>query len=406
MLSEKLKSWYLVKGFSDFGTWLDYCVFTYLALQFDQNAVQTLSWFLTAKLFGAFISGPFAGKFVRSEKSIQWMIASDVLRAILLVVLILQTKLEASTLYVIAGGLSFFGGVFEISLRSKIPEIKGSHTLESINSSFILASALGMVGGVLVSGIFNKFALWRWAIAIDTLTFIVSVIFLISLQKFDRKIKIANSNAEKSASESFQWASIPSNILKAVLGIVILRGIDAFGSSTHNLSLPLLAKREGNEMESLLFGALLAVWALGKFLVKFKIKIPATSTTFFWSTVGMSASFIVLMYMPHWTLCLLAIFVCGIFDAIAEAHGITLIQRTRETHSPALVTKALGLWTSFQSVGVLAGCLLFGTLVKQENFTVWVLVGHGIAIASAVLIRLFQKREHANSSIPCLTALR
>lgn len=381
----------MVKAFSDFGTWLDYCVFTYLALGFGDGKVEALSYFMIFRLSGSVVAGAISGRLLRAENAIQWMVAADFVRALLLGILLIPQSLNAPLLWIVSGCLSFFGGIFEISLRSKIPEIKGQRSLESINSSFILASAGGMVAGVALSGVFNKLGLWKWAIAIDILSFVVSIAFLKTIG--DSKGFLNNqSNQNMSAvtpdlTQNFQWSRIPREIVFLGIGIVALRGIDAFGSSTHNLSLPLIAKSRGGENEALLFGGILATWALGKFYVKLRIKRPASLKSFFWSTLGMSASFIALSYSPHWTLCLAIVFVCGIFDAISEAHGLTLIQQMRDS-SATLVTRLFGLWTSLQSAGILAGCFVFGPLINSTNFPKWVLIGHGFAICCCILAYL------------------
>ena len=139
---------------------------------------------LMATAAPSLLVGLFAGVFVDRYDRKKIMIAADILRAILILLIPVLVPLNVIWLYVIVMLTSAIGQFFDPAHESVLPEVASDEELAAANSLIAISSFGSTAVGFAAAGLIASAANINWAFYADAVTFLISAIcvYLISVK--------------------------------------------------------------------------------------------------------------------------------------------------------------------------------------------------------------------------------
>jgi MFS family permease len=186
-----------------------------------------------------------------------------------------------------------------------------------------------------------------------------------------------------------------------VLGLmVLLRGVDALGSSSHNAALPVYSTELDTDSPATFVSVFWCVWAFGNIVAQQVIqRLPRRSEQalgalgFGLGTIVMSGAFILAFAGLPWTATVLIALVAGAADGLTEVSYTQHLQ----TLPDRLRTHAFGLSATVESFGFGAGMIAVGAALDVFSPLSVVAVAHGVAIVIAVLFVVLVLRRRSTA---------
>jgi MFS family permease len=128
--------------------------------------------------------GLFAGVFVDRYDRKKIMVAADILRAILILLIPVLAPFNVIWLYVIIMLTSAIGQFFDPAHESILPEVASDEDLSAANSLIAISSFGSTAVGFAAAGLIASAANINWAFYVDAITFVISAIcvYLISIK--------------------------------------------------------------------------------------------------------------------------------------------------------------------------------------------------------------------------------
>jgi MFS family permease len=128
--------------------------------------------------------GLFAGVFVDRYDRKKIMIAADILRAILIMLIPLLAPFNVIWLYVIVMLTSAIGQFFDPAHESILPEVASDEDLSAANSLIAISSFGSTAIGFAAAGLIASAANINWAFYVDAITFVISAlcVYLINIK--------------------------------------------------------------------------------------------------------------------------------------------------------------------------------------------------------------------------------
>jgi MFS family permease len=128
--------------------------------------------------------GLFAGVFVDRYDRKKIMIAADILRALLIILIPVLAPFNVIWLYVIVMLTSAIGQFFDPAHESILPEVASDEDLSAANSLIAISSFGSTAIGFAAAGLIASAANINWAFYFDAITFVISAIcvYLISIK--------------------------------------------------------------------------------------------------------------------------------------------------------------------------------------------------------------------------------
>ena len=131
---------------------------------------------LMATAAPSLLVGLFAGVFVDRYDRKKIMIAADILRAILILLIPVLAPINVIWLYVIVMLTSAIGQFFDPAHESILPEVASDEDLSAANALIAISSFGSTAVGFAAAGLIASAANINWAFYVDALTFIFSAI--------------------------------------------------------------------------------------------------------------------------------------------------------------------------------------------------------------------------------------
>ncbi len=200
--------------------------------------------------------------------------------------------------------------------------------------------------------------------------------------------------AEQSGKGGPRWRPVAYLALAAAPGLglmVALRGVDAFGSASHNAALPIYSTSLDASNPAVFVSAFWCVWALGNIGAQQVIQryTQRTGKTvgalgFGYGTVVMSAAFIAAFAGFPLAVTAVIALIAGAADGLTEVAYTSHLQTLPAT----LRGHAFGLSATFENLGFGVGMILVAAAL--DRFSPLAVVGwsHGAAIVVAVVFLL------------------
>lgn len=394
------------RGISDFGAYLNMVALsTYVYL--ITNNIMFVGIFFACRVFGGIIASLIGTKFFRKFYGNYSLIMFDVLRATLLsLLLFLSTSNQIKVIPFIAFGLGLSNSMFSIGLNSQLPCWIEEKIIVSTNSWITSISATAIMLGTFLSGILISLNGYKMVFEVNICCYLLAAILIMPLRmKSLPKNKSTNNNTAKKKAWFHDLQKIPILCL-----ILIINLADTFGSSAHNVGLPVLSKLISPINSAKTMGIILAVWAMGKFLgarltnlILRKNSLQVTEKMFFSGVFVMSTGFILLFQQSSFSILLvLCAIYAGIGDGIAEVSLVSRIQNeTEELRLPLF-----SLLTFLQMTGFGLGMLIVSPFYIWWKPSHVIILFHGIPLLAIIASLIFIKIRKYHSKSICNSSFK
>lgn len=370
------------KAISDVGFALDFICLT-VFVWVRTESVMAVSWVGLSLYAGGVIGGKLGHRYGARWDRRRAMVIADVVRMAMLILLaFLPDRLQIGWLFaavlVIGAGRSVFEGTF----AAATPVLAGSR-IQLVNSLASGLKGVALVAGMGISAIAVPIVGFRGIFALDAASYALSALAVLLLPL--RLSVPADASEPKPKRQGEAWGAM---LAAGVIGLLVVRGLDAFGSASHHIGLPLLGAGLDPSNPAGAAGVLWMVWAAGTTLGSFALRpllaqviSRAPTLVFYLATVVMSAGFIGIFWLGPWSLMLLAAGVAGVGDALSEITFRQTVQRLPdERRGPAF-----GVAQMVINSGFIAGLFAMGLAMTPDRVDAWVLALHGLPMLAALI---------------------
>lgn len=399
---------FLVAGYavSSYGTFLNMVALNLFVYETTGRAL-AMGLFMAVRLASGFVAGLVVGGLLARFSAKSIMLWANVGQGSVMLVLILAPEsLVTGALMAVSVVIGACGTLFMVALRSSIPEMVGEDRRAWANSLSITGRSLAMVAGFASAGVVVSLVGYTAAFLLDMATFVVCAVTVALLPIAGGKGATSaagasgtekdgkSEKAEKSEKSGPRWRPVAFLALAAAPGLglmVALRGVDAFGSSSHNAALPIYSTSLDASNPAVFVSAFWCVWALGNIGAQQVIQRYAQRTGrsvgalgFGYGTVVMSAAFIAAFAGFPLAVTAVIALIAGAADGLTEVAYTSHLQTLPAT----LRGHAFGLSATFENLGFGVGMILVAAAL--DRFTPLAVVGwsHGAAIVVAVVFLL------------------
>jgi hypothetical protein len=390
------------KAVSDIGAALDFiCITVFVWVRLESvPATGAVGLSLYA---GGIVGGRLGQRYGGRWNRRRAMVFADLARMLALLPLAVlpdgaQTVWLFPAVFVVGAGRS----VFEASLAAATPVLAGERA-QFINSLVSGLKGLSLVLGMGLATVAVPVVGFRGVFLLDAVSYALSAVVLLalplSLSEPGREPDPASATAEPRA-KVHAWAAAAGAGLG---GLLIVRGLDAFGSASHHVGLPVIGARIDPDNPAGVTGALWMGWAVGTLLGSFVLRpllagviARAPAIVFYVATAVMSAGFIGIFWFGPWSVMLLAAGVGGLGDALSEITFKQTIQKLPDVRrGPAFGSAQVVI-----NAGFTAGLLITGLALAPEAVAGWVLVLHSIPLVTALGAMLWQAQSGSLVHLP------
>ncbi|MFJ1802625.1 MFS transporter [Streptomyces sp. NPDC088180] len=404
---------FLVAGYavSSYGTFLNMVALNLFVYETTGRAL-AMGLFMAVRLTSGFVAGLVVGGLLARFSAKSIMLWANVGQgAVMLVLILAPDGLLTGALMAVSVVIGACGTLFTVALRSSIPEMVGEDRRAWANSLSITGRSLAMVAGFASAGVVVSLVGYTAAFLVDMATFVACAVTVALLPIAGGKgagrsgaAKGADGKAADVAGKDAPGAPpakggrrrrpVAFLALAAAPGMglmVALRGVDAFGSSSHNAALPIYSTSLDASNPAVFVSAFWCVWALGNIGAQQVIQRYAQRTGrsvgalgFGYGTVVMSAAFIAAFAGFPLAVTAVIALIAGAADGLTEVAYTSHLQTLPAT----LRGHAFGLSATFENLGFGVGMILVAAAL--DRFSPLAVVGwsHGAAIVVAVVFLL------------------
>ncbi|MEU5368698.1 MFS transporter [Streptomyces sp. NPDC005951] len=393
---------FLVAGYavSSYGTFLNMVALNLFVYETTGRAL-AMGLFMAVRLASGFVAGLVVGGLLARFSAKSIMLWANVGQGgVMLVLILAPDSLVTGALMAVSVVIGACGTLFMVALRSSIPEMVGEDRRAWANSLSITGRSMAMVAGFASAGVVVSLVGYTAAFLLDMATFVICAVTVALLPIAGGKGAGSEAGAsgagkgEKEAKSGPRWRPVAFLALAAAPGLglmVALRGVDAFGSSSHNAALPIYSTSLDASNPAVFVSAFWCVWALGNIGAQQAIQryTQRTGKTvgalgFGYGTVVMSAAFIAAFAGFPLAVTAVIALVAGAADGLTEVAYTSHLQTLPAT----LRGHAFGLSATFENLGFGVGMILVAAAL--DRFSPLAVVGwsHGAAIVVAVVFLL------------------
>ncbi|MFD5199369.1 MFS transporter [Streptomyces sp. NPDC058375] len=388
---------FLVAGYavSSYGTFLNMVALNLFVYETTGRAL-AMGLFMAVRLASGFVAGLVVGGLLARFSAKSIMLWANVGQgAVMLLLILAPESLVTGALMAVSVVIGACGTLFMVALRSSIPEMVGEDRRAWANSLSITGRSLAMVAGFASAGVVVSLVGYTAAFLLDMATFVVCAVTVALLPIAGGKgAGVDAGKPEKAEKSGPRWRPVAFLALAAAPGLglmVALRGVDAFGSSSHNAALPIYSTSLDASNPAVFVSAFWCVWALGNIGAQQVIQRYAQRTGrsvgalgFGYGTVVMSAAFIAAFAGFPLAVTAVIALIAGAADGLTEVAYTSHLQTLPAT----LRGHAFGLSATFENLGFGVGMILVAAAL--DRFSPLAVVGwsHGAAIVVAVVFLL------------------
>ncbi|KPI14837.1 major facilitator superfamily MFS_1 [Actinobacteria bacterium OK074] len=419
----------LVAGYaiSSYGSYLNMVALNLYVYAVTERAL-AVGVFLAVRLGAGFVAGMLAGPILARWPAKAVMFWVNVVQAATLVVLVTAPDgLRSAALFFVSASAGVTGTVFSVALRSAVvPEMVGQERRTWANSLMVSWRSMAMVVGFASAGVVVSLLGYTAAFLVDMVTFLVCAGAVALLPGARDGAGAADEVADgagldgagadgpadgvvadgvvadapkddgsqdggdkRDLTRTHTGAAVVALAAAPVLGLmVLLRAVDALGSSSHNAALPVYSTQRDHHDPAVFVSVFWCVWALGNVLVQQVIQRytrrsgrAVGALGFGLGTIAMSAAFILAFAGLPWAATVVIALLAGAADGLTEVSYTSHLQ----TLPDALRTPAFGLSATVENFGFGVGMIAVGAALDAFSPLAVVAVAHGAAIVVAVV---------------------
>ncbi|MGA5203687.1 MFS transporter [Streptomyces variegatus] len=270
---------YALSGYGNYLNLIALSLFSYdvTGTAFGVGAVMAL------RLFSGFLAGLAAGALSARVTRRTMMISADVAQAAAMTVLALCVSrtplwLLACAVVVLGAGNTFF----TVALRSSIPVMVGQEARSRANGLLVTARSFATVLGFASAAPVIGLGGYTAAFAVNAASFVVSATALLVLRPRTDETDVGDSEEDakpdgprsdgpllpRSRRVRRAMAGVPA----LLMGMILLRGVDALASSSHNVALPVVAHTTAPSGPAVFMTQFWVAWAIGTLLAHQALK--------------------------------------------------------------------------------------------------------------------------------------
>ncbi|MFI9382045.1 MFS transporter [Kutzneria sp. NPDC052558] len=375
---------------SAYGTYLNMVALNLAAYQITGSALFT-GLFLTAKLLCGLIASPAAARLIARFGHRAVMVTSDLSQAAVLGVLILTPAAAHQTVLYAVAVVAGAGGTFsQVAIRSCVPLLVAEEHRKRANGLLIGGRSAAMIIGFASAGIVVSLAGYAAAFAIDAITFVVSATANSRLPLPRRAPAVVSEPAPRRRGLLPNWAVA---VATGTASAIVLRGADGFGSSSHQVGMPIYSTLVDPAAPAVFAGQFWAVWAVGCIVAQWWLSRAArpfsgTAPIAVGSIVMSSAFILVFAHFPLIPTLLFAL-VAGIADGFTE---FTYLSRLQEAPDAGR-EEVFGVAVAAETLGLGGGMLVCSVILQWLSPFQAALLLHGTAIVVSLTVLLLLRRR-------------
>lgn len=389
--------WRIVGGsaISAYGSYLNLVALGLFAISVTGGALG-MGIFMALRIGAAFLAGLVAARLMTRFDRKVLMVGGDLSASIGVGLLaVAPESARTALLFVLAVVLGFCSTVSGVALRTAIPDIVGTQARVRANGLLVTGRSLAMVLGFASAGVIVGFANYEAAFLVDALTFLISAVNLATLPIGGRTPREEPAEQAASADSAAKAATAAGRLARAsltwtplILGLIVVRAVDNFGSASHQVGMPIYAELIDPAHAAAYVGQFWAVWAIGSMLAHQGSRLvsrllgtdAAGGRAFAIGTILMSTFFILVFAGLPGPLPWVAAFIAGLADGFTQ---ITYDSRLQAVPAPQR-GRVISLAVSAESAALGLGMLISASLLEVLTPLRVVAMMHGIAIVLAL----------------------
>ncbi len=367
------------KAVSDIGYALDFVCLSIFVWERTRSALAT-GLVSVALYAGAIVGGRLGHAYGNRWNRRSAMISADVLRmGVLLVLAVLPGQAQQGWLYVAVFLVGIGRSVFEATLSAATPVLAGERT-QLMNSVLAGLKGIAFMVGMGLSAIVVPLVGFRGVFLLDAGSYALSALVLLAIRvRFREPVEPGREVVRRPV----VW---PVVVAAGLVPLLVVRCLDAFGSSSQHVGIPILGSELDPDAPTRAAGVLWSVWAAGLLLGSFvlrplvtRIITRAPGVVFCVATMVMSVGFIGIFWADDWWLRLVAAAVAGVGDAFSEVAFKQAVQRLPDDDRGPV----FGLSQVVVNGGFMAGLVVTSVVLSPALVPEWVLLLHGVPLIVA-----------------------
>ncbi|MFT7835941.1 MFS transporter [Saccharothrix sp. BKS2] len=370
---------------SSFGSYLNMVALNLFVYQATGSAVAT-GLFLVLRMATGFVAGLVGGAVAARLPRRPVMIACDLVQAGVLVVFALSPDdARVSLLPVVAVSIGALSTTSQLLLRASVPDLVGPEHRLRANGLLVTGRAVAMALGFATGGVLVTWVGYTSAFLVNAGTFGLSALVLasVALRFPGRAATRPEAGPGPAKRRGLVLAALAA--APAVAAVVAIRSVDAFGSASHQVGIPIYATQLHPADPAAFVGNFWAAWAVGLFAAHRLVSRfhrggrRHDEWAFVIGTAVMSGAFIAAFSGIGQPWVLLVALVAGLADGFTE---ITYTTRVQAEPDPARGW-FFGLTAMAENAGLGLGLLVASGLL--EVWTPWGVAAlmHGLVVVLA-----------------------
>lgn len=379
-----LVSGYAISSYGNYLNIIALSLFTYEVTRSPIGIGLVMSLRLAAGVCAAPIAGRLAGRLDRRRM----MLAADFAQLAAMVVLAVgaaarSVVLLACVVVVLGAGNT----TFLVAMRTAVPQLFGQDERVRVTGLLVTVRSLAAVGGFASAGIVIGTGGFEVAFLLNAASFVASAVALVLLGRV-----IADRGAPGGAAVDAAPGTrirLLGVVAPAVLAMVVVRGVDALSSSSHNIALPVFAASADPARPATVMALFWSAWALGIVLAHLVLtrwrRIEPGARAFAIGTCVMSVSFALAFVDTTLVLVCASALVAGLAEGFAE---ITYTARL-QAEPDHLRGRLFGLSATAETSGFALGMVASAAALEVAAPAVVVAAFHGLAVAAALAFLVF-----------------
>jgi MFS family permease len=345
---------------------------------------------MALRLAAGFCAGLVAGALVNRFDRRRLMICTDVGQALAMVALAMGTP-EVVPLGCVAVVLGAGNTLFTVALRSSVPEMVGADARVRANGWLVSGRSAGTVLGFASAGVIVSAGGFTTAFLVNAASFLVSAAALARLRL---RTRAAGAEPGTAAKPARRWPL--AGLAPLLAALVVVRGVDALSSASHNMALPVHAGLLAPADPAVLMSQFWASWAVGSLLAHQLVRrlpglLPRGDRAFALGTCLMSVCFVLAFTGPPWPVLVLVAGLAGLADGTTEILYTSRLQAAPDDERGRL----FGLSATAETAGFAIGMLASSALLEVLAPLAVVAAFHSVALllAAGLLVVLLLRRR-------------
>ncbi|MDH6224498.1 MFS family permease [Streptomyces sp. MJP52] len=361
------------------------------------------------RLVSGFAAGLLAGALSRRAGRRAVMIGADAAQGVAMGVMALCAEdtplwLLGAAVVVLGAGNTFF----TVSLRSAVPVMVGEEARTRANGMLVTGRSLGTVLGFASAAPVIGSGGYALAFTLNGVSFAVSAAVLLALRphtdRADPPAEAAGGKAgpPPAGGGGGRLKGVVAGLPLLLLGMILLRGIDALASSSHNVALPVVAHATRPAEPAVVMTQFWTAWAAGTVLAHLALKRGRSERawgerSFVLGTCAMSLSFVAAFLGLPALAWVAAAAAAGFADGWTEIVYTSRLQAVPDRERGRL----FGLSAVAEQSGFALGMVAAAAALETWSALAVVAVFHGAAVCAALVLLLCTvRRRGATGSRP------